>query len=166
MAEAEPPRGELETRIGPVQFVVTQGDHVYLSNDSRKSPVVVNSVAYHLSAHLYRLPDGSWGDDSGGARAGTFYMTRHEPPGEPASRPAVKKAYAILQEAWTAFAQFNPELLRQGELYHLVDGIERLDAQLLEAQKAMEALAAERQNLVSAAKRLGYHGPMKQDWAP
>ena len=165
MAGVEAPRGEIETPIGTVEFVVTQGDHVYLTNDSRKTPILVNSVAYHLSVHLYRMPDGSWGEGPGGG-SWHIYMTRVEPPGEPASRAALKKGYAILQEAWRSFALYNPDLLVQGELYHLVDGIERVDAKLRETQKAMESLADERMNLLSAAKRLRYHGPLKQDWSP
>lgn len=161
MTHERPPTGELETPIGPVRFIVTQGDHVYLEQ-SRRDVIVVNGVAYNLSLHLYRLEDGSWGT---GPRRETFYMSRQDSSQEP-SRAAYKKAFTVLVEVWSVFARQNPEIFRQAEIHHLVEGIEHLDEKIRKAMQEAESMGHERLRLLSAAKQLGYHGPMKQDWAP
>ena len=145
--------GEFDTAFGKLRFAVTSADHVHIEGPKATEPgvynvasVLINRVAYHLSAHLHRKPDGTW--DVKDIR--DVYLSR--PDSAKAfdySLAAVQKARSVLSAAWTKYAAEHPEIFRPAQLGHINNDVIRLDEEIAEAEKKLGDLKAKRAALLS-----------------
>lgn len=167
-------KGVFETPFGPIDFTLTQSDHVFMSAGSAydQSPAMeINRVPYHVNLHLFLQPDGSWATKS----YTDIHMTREGTFGDSGSSAARKKFSEGVAAAWTEFVPTLEVSLVEAELVHLNNQLLQVEEDLskemekvaaIEAKRA-ELLGREREMLDAQAKfsrRGGY--PKPQDWSP
>ena len=140
----EPPRGILQTPIGPVNFAMTEAGHVYLNSDGSKGQVVtIRGIPYHVSYHCH-LVDGQW-------TAKDYhdpYLNRKDKYQE-ASQAARKTAREVLAKAWAEYLAAHSQLSRQAEQAKAADQVERLEGELADLESKTAAKRAE----LKAAKK-------------
>jgi hypothetical protein len=87
----EPPRGILQTPVGPVNFTMTEAAHVFLHTESRNNEAItIRGIRYHVSYHCH-LVDGKW-------TAKDYhdpYLSRKDCFNKEASQPARNTARAV-----------------------------------------------------------------------
>ena len=141
----EPPRGILETPLGPVNFTMTEAAHVYLNSDGNKGQVVtIRGIPYHVSYHCH-LVDGQW-------TAKDYhdpYLNRKDKYQE-ASQAARKTAREVLAKAWAEYFAAHSQLSRQAEQAKAAHEVEQLESELADLKATAAAKAAE---LTAAKKR-------------
>jgi len=154
-----PAKGVLETSIGPVDFSVTSGSHVYLESrrydedgsPTTPIPVVINRVEYHLSAHLHLKADGSWDANSTNevnlSRAGSLKAFDY-------TLSAVQKARSVLSEAWARYAAGHPEILKAAKRSHVNNEIIGVDEKIAETEDALAKLRSQREALLTLERSL------------
>lgn len=169
-------RGQFKTPFGPMDYTLTQANHVSISAGSSydKSPhIIVNGILYHTWVHLFRMTDGSWSK-----RPDAYSepgMTRVHTISVEASSAARKKAYEGIKKAWEAAVPDLMLELVQADLVHFNneimsadDKIQEIEMKLREAQARKAALvnseieAREAYGLYS--KQGGVLGP--REWSP
>ena len=107
----EPPRGILETPLGPVNFTMTEAAHVFLHTEAgtmRQSRS--GESRYHVSYHCH-LVDGQW-------TAKDYhdpYLSRKDCFNKEASQAARNTAREVLAKAWTEYLAAHPQLNRQAD---------------------------------------------------
>lgn len=159
----EAAEGILETELGPVKYIVNQGDHVYLdAGDTAhdKNYLLINRVPYKVSLHLH-LVDGVWKlrDHH------DLYMSRPGAFGRTSTASADKKALEALTEAWSEFIAQQPALLAVGEIHALTRRVQADEAEIETLVEKLRLAEADRDGAVARLRELGYHGPNKQDWS-
>jgi len=146
MSKPEPPRGILETPLGSVNFVMTQGDHVFLHTESRNNEtIIIRGIPYHVSYHCH-LVDGAW-------TAKDYhdpYLSRKDCLNKEPSQPARNTAREVLAKAWAEYVAKHPALPRQAERARLAHDAEQLEGELTELENKA---AAKRKELAAVKQR-------------
>lgn len=169
-------RGVFETPFGPMDFALTEADHVSISAGSGgdKSPkIVVNNIAYSTNVHLFAKEDGSWQHAPDG---GLLYMSRG---GfglqRDTSDAARRKASEGIIAAWEDFIFGKDYLRMEAEVVNLNNEIVETEKKLEEAKKVVstiedqkQALLQAEQDVIEARKEFGKQGgyPKPKDWSP
>ena len=121
----EPPRGILETPLGPVNFTMTEAAHVYLNSDGSKGQAVtIRGIPYHCAYHCH-LVDGKW-------TAKDYhdpYLSRKDCHKE-ASQAARKTAREVLANAWAEYLAAHPQLSRRAEQAKAAHEVAQLETEL------------------------------------
>jgi len=140
----EPPRGILETPLGPVNFTMTEAAHVFLHTESRNNEAItIRGIRYHVSYHCH-LVDGQW-------TAKDYhdpYLSRKDCFNK-ASQPARNTARGVLAKAWTEYLAAHPKLSRQAEQAKAAHEVKQLANELAD----LESKAAAKRKELSAAKK-------------
>lgn len=147
-------QGEFETQLGVMKYVITQGDHVFLSGGGSTDglpPLMVNRVPYYVNSHLYLQRDGTW------ARKDWHdpYMTRKDSSLKEPSQAARDTAHASIKVAWEDFIAGNQDLLVEGERRNLNNEVGKAEEEIEKAQGAIEKLEADREGLLRREAALG-----------
>lgn len=141
----EPPRGILETPLGPVHFTMTEAAHVYLHTEGRNNEAItIRGIRYHVGYHC-RLVDGQWTAEN----YNNPYLSRTECHKE-ASQPARNTAREALAKAWAAYLTAHPNLSRQAEQAKALQEVKQLESELADLEKKV---AAKRRELAVAKER-------------
>jgi hypothetical protein len=140
----EPPRGILETPLGPVNFTMTEAAHVYLNSDGSKGQAVtIRGIPYHCAYHCH-LVDGKW-------TAKDYhdpYLSRKDCHKE-ASQAARKTAREVLANAWAEYLAAHPQLSRRAEQAKATHEVAQLETELAD----LEAKAAAKRSELAAARK-------------
>jgi hypothetical protein len=133
--------GTFDTTLGRVKYVFTDATHAFLEEADRDEPLVVHSVAYHVSLHLYRQPDGSWGTKSkdNGSEFGNLYMIRVPYSAKEPSEAARKKVLAVILVAFSEIATYDLRIQAeidstQEKVDRNAEEIERIERELSDAR--------------------------------
>ena len=141
----EPPRGTLQTPLGPVNFAMTEAAHVFLHTESRNhEAIIIRGIPYHVSYHCH-LVDGQWTAED----YNNPYLSRKDRFSKEASQPARKTAREVLAKAWADHLAAHPQLSRQAEQAKAAREVAQLDSELAD----MESKAAAKRKELSAAKK-------------
>jgi len=141
----EPPRGTLETPLGPVNFTMTEATHVFLHTESRNDEVItIRGIPYHVSYHCH-LVDGRWTAKD----YNNPYLSRKDHYNKEASLPARNTAREVLAKAWTEYLAAHPKLSRQAAQAKAAHEVKQLQSELAD----LESNAAAKRNELSAAKK-------------
>jgi len=142
----EPPRGILETPLGPVHFAMTEAAHVFLHTESRNDEAItIRGIRYHVSYHCH-LVDGQW-------TARDYhdpYLSRKDCFNKEASQPARTTAREVLAKVWADYLAAHPKLSRQAEQAKAVHEVKQLESELADLENKA---AAKRKELAAAKKR-------------
>jgi hypothetical protein len=142
----EPPRGILQTPLGPVNFTMTEAAHVFLHTESRNNEAItIRGIRYHVSYHCH-LVDGKW-------TAKDYhnpYLSRKDCFNKEASQAARNTAREVLAKAWTEYLAAHPDLSRQAEQAKAAYEVEQLQNELADLESKA---AAKRKELLAAKKR-------------
>jgi hypothetical protein len=141
----EPPRGILETPLGPVNFTMTEAAHVFLHTESRnREAITIRRIPYHVSYHCH-LVDGQWTAKDWHDP----YLSRKDSFSKEASQPARKTAREVLAKAWADYLAAHPKLSRQAEQAKVAHEVKQLESELAD----LESKAAAKRSEVAAAKK-------------
>ena len=141
----EPPRGILQTPLGPVNFTMTEATHVFLHTESRNDEVItIRGIPYHVSYHCH-LVDGQW-------TAKDYhdpYLSRKDCFNKEASQPARTTAREVLAKSWAEYLDAHPKLSRQAEQAKAAHEVKQLESELAD----LESKATAKRKELSAAKK-------------
>jgi hypothetical protein len=141
----EPPRGILETPLGPVHFTMTEAAHVFLHTESRDNEAItIRGIRYHVSYHCH-LVDGQW-------TAKDYHdphLSRKDCFNKEASQSARNTAREVLAKAWVEYLAAHPKLSRQAEKAKAAHEVKQLESELAD----LESKAAAKGKELSAAKK-------------
>ena len=141
----EPPRGILQTPLGPVNFTMTEAAHVFLHTESRnREAITIRGISYHVSYHCH-LVDGQWTAKDWH----NPYLSRKDSFGKEASQPARNTAREVLAKAWAEYLAAHPKLSRQAEQAKVAHEVEQLESELAD----LEQKAAAKRKELDAAKQ-------------
>ena len=141
----EPPRGILETPLGPVNFSMTEAAHVFLHTESRNNEVItIRGIPYLVSYHCH-LVDGQWTAKDWHDP----YLSRKDCFGKEASQPARNTAREALAKAWSEYLAAHPQLSREAEQAKAAHEVKQLESELAD----LESKAAAKRKELSAAKK-------------
>ncbi len=141
----EPPRGILETPLGPVHFAMTEAAHVSLHTESRDNEAItIRGIPYHVSYHCH-LVDGQWTAED----YNNPYLSRKDCFNKEASQPARNTAREVLGKAWTEYLAAHPKLSRQAEQAKAAQEVTQLESERAD----LESKAAAKRKELSAAKK-------------
>ena len=142
----EPPRGILETPLGPVNFTMTEAAHVFLHTDSRNREIItIRGIPYHVSYHCH-LVDGQWTAQDWH----NPYLSRKDCSNKEASLPARNTAREVLAKAWAEYLAAHPKLGRLAEQAKAANEVKQLESELADLESKT---AAKRSELAAAKKR-------------
>ncbi len=167
------PKGDIETAFGMMEFTLTSANTVHLSAGSgsdRYPGLEVNGVAYHVSAHLSRDPDGTWtmGDDYRSP-----YMSRSDNMKDP-TPSARKRARVAIREAWQNFITDGAGNMARlsAELGHVNNDIMSLDEKHEKAVEVLRGIEGDLKNLIVHEDEVGNElqalrrGRSRKHWEP
>jgi hypothetical protein len=142
----EPPRGILQTPLGPVNFTMTEATHVFLHTESRNDEVItIRGIPYHVSYHCHLVDDQWIAKDYHDP-----YLSRKDCFNKEASQPARNTAREVLAKAWADYLAAHPKLSRQAEQAKAAYEVEQLQSELADLESKA---AAKRRELAAAKKR-------------
>ena len=142
----EPPRGILETPLGPVNFTITEAAHVFLHTESRNNEAItIRGIPYHVSYHCH-LVDGQWAAKDWHDP----YLSRKDCFNKEASQAARNTAREALAKAWSEYIAAHPKLSRQAEQAKAAQAVKQLESELADLESKA---AAKRKELTAAKKR-------------
>jgi len=141
---SEPPRGILETPLGPVNFTMTEAAHVFLHTESlNNEAITIRGIPYHVSYHCH-LVDGQWAAKD----YHDPYLSRKDCFNKEASQAARSTAREVLATAWTEYLAAHLDLSRQAEQAKAAHEVKQLESELAD----LESKAAAKRKELSAAK--------------
>jgi hypothetical protein len=142
----EPPRGILETPLGPINFTMTEAAHVFLHTESRNNEAItIRGIPYHVSYHCH-LVDGQWAAKD----YHDPYLSRKDHFNKEASQAARNTAREALAKAWSEYLAAHPKLSRQAEHAKIAHEVKQLESELADLDSKA---ATKRKELAVAKKR-------------
>jgi hypothetical protein len=141
----EPPRGILETPLGPVHFAMTEAAHVFLHTESRNNEAItIRGIPYHVSYHCHFV-DGQWAAKD----YHDPYLSRKDCFNKEASQAARNTAREALAKAWSEYLAAHPKLSRQAEQAKAAHEVKQLESELAD----LESKAAAKRKELAVAKK-------------